>query len=112
MSAMERTIFHKIIDREIPAAVVYEDDEVLAFKDINPQAKTHLLFIPKTFVRSIADVTEETERIPGHLILTAKRFAQERGITGYKLTFHVGKEGGQEVPYIHLHFMSPQELRA
>lgn len=108
---MERTIFHKILDREVPAAVVYEDDGVLAFKDIRPQATTHLLFIPKTFIRSVADVTEETERIPGHLILTAKRFAEQRGITGYKLAFNVGKEGGQEVPYLHLHFLSPQTLR-
>lgn len=107
---MDRTVFHKILDREIPANVVYEDDDVLAFKDIRPQATTHLLFIPKTFVASIADIDEATERIPGHLVVTAKRFAQEKGITGYKLSFNVGKDGGQEVPYIHLHFLSPQAL--
>ncbi len=105
---MERTIFHKIIDHEIPADIVYEDADVLAIKDIHPKAPTHLLFIPKTPLESVAHVTPETEHIPGLLILTAQRFAKEKGIDGYKLTFHVGKHGGQEVPYIHLHFLSPQ----
>lgn len=107
----EQTIFHKIIDKEIPSAVVYEDDEVLAFRDINPKAVTHLLFIPKHFVASIADVTPETAYIPGMLILKAQRFAKKKGIDGYKLTFHVGKGGGQEVPYLHLHFLSEQILK-
>lgn len=107
---MERTIFHKIIDREIPAIIVYEDDGVLAFKDIHPKDTTHVLFVPKTFLESVAHVTPETEHIPGMLISAAKRFAQEKGIDGYKLTFHVGKHGGQEVPYIHLHFLSSMAL--
>lgn len=108
----DRTIFHKIRDRELPAEVVFEDDDVLAFKDIHPKAPTHLLFIPKHFVASIADVTAETAHLPGMLILKAQKFAAERGIRGYKLTFHVGKEGGQEVPYLHLHFLSEQKLSA
>jgi len=107
---MQRTIFHKIIDRDVPAAIVYEDGDVLAFKDIKPQAATHLLFIPKTFLESVAHVTPESEHIPGQLILAAQRFAKEKGIDGYKLTFNVGKHGGQEVPYIHLHLTSPQAL--
>jgi len=107
----ERTIFHKIIDKEIPASIVYEDEDVLAFKDIHPKAPTHLLFIPKHFVASIADVTPETAHLPGMLILKAQRFAKEKGITGYKLTFHVGKEGGQEVMYLHLHLLSEQSLK-
>ncbi len=105
-----RTIFHKIRDKEIPSDIVYEDDEILAFKDIHPKAKTHLLFIPKHFIVSIADVTPETAHLPGMLILKAQKFAAEKGIRGYKLTFHVGKEGGQEVPYLHLHFLSEQPL--
>lgn len=105
-----RTIFHKIRDREVPADIVYEDDEVLAFKDIHPKAATHLLFIPKQFIASIADVTLITADIPGMLILKAQKFAKEKGIDGYKLTFHVGKGGGQEVPYLHLHFLSEQLL--
>lgn len=109
-SMTERTIFHKILDKEIPADIVYEDDEVLAFKDIHPKATTHLLFIPKHFIVSIADVTPETAHIPGMLILKAQKFAKEKGIDGYKLTFHVGKGGGQEVMYLHLHFLSEQKM--
>ncbi|MDO8649179.1 MAG: HIT domain-containing protein [Candidatus Peregrinibacteria bacterium] len=106
----DRTIFHKIRDKEIPADIVYEDDEVVAFRDIHPKAATHLLFIPKHFVASIDDVTPETAHLPGMLILKAQLFAKEKGITGYKLTFHVGKGGGQEVFYLHLHFLSDQTV--
>lgn len=108
---MERTIFHKIIAKEIPASIVFDDDEVLAFKDIKPKAPTHLLFVPKHFVASIADVTPETAHIPGMLILKAQKFAEQHGIKGYKLTFHVGKGGGQEVFYLHLHFLSEEQLK-
>lgn len=107
----ERTIFHKILDKEIQSTVVYEDDEVLAFKDIHPKAPTHVLFIPKHFIASIASVTPDTAHIPGMLILKAQQFAKEQGIDGYKLTFHVGKSGGQEVAYLHLHFLSDLKLR-
>jgi histidine triad (HIT) family protein len=107
---MSDTIFHKILRKEIPATVVYEDDEVLAFRDIHPKAPTHLLFIPKHFVESIAHVTPETAHIPGMLILKAQKFAKEKGIDGYKLTYHVGKGGGQEVFYLHLHFLSQEKL--
>ncbi len=106
----ERTIFHRIRDKEIPADILFEDDEVLAFRDIHPKAQTHLLFIPKHFVASIADITPETVHIPGMLILKAQEFAREKGISGYRLTFHVGKEGGQEVMYLHLHFLSDQKI--
>jgi histidine triad (HIT) family protein len=104
------TIFHKILAHEIPATVVFEDDEVLAFKDIHPKANTHLLFIPKMFTESVMHLTPETEHLPGMLISKAKAFAEEQGITGYKLQFNVGKGGGQEVPYLHLHFLSEKEL--
>ena len=106
----EQTLFHKIRDKELPATIVYEDDEVLAFKDIHPKAATHLLFIPKHFVASIAEVTPETAHIPGMLILKAQQFAKQKRIDGYKLTFHVGKGGGQEVMYLHLHMLSEQHL--
>ena len=106
-----RTIFHRIRDREVPATILYEDDDVLVFEDIQPKAPTHLLFIPKKFVASIADVTPETAHLPGMLILKAQQFAVEKGIGGYTLTFHVGKGGGQEVPYLHLHFLSDASSR-
>ncbi|PIP65291.1 histidine triad nucleotide-binding protein [Candidatus Peregrinibacteria bacterium CG22_combo_CG10-13_8_21_14_all_49_11] len=110
----DRTIFHKIRDREIPADIVYEDADVLVFRDIHPCAKTHLLFIPQKeedIVASIADCTEATRHVPGMLIAKAQQFAKEKGVDGYKLTFHVGKGGGQQVYYLHLHFLSDQELR-
>lgn len=104
----EQTIFHRILAREIPADIVYEDDDVMAFRDIHPKAPTHLLFVPKRFVASVMDVTDDTKDVPGMLILKAKEFAAKNGIDGYKLTFHVGKSGGQEVMYLHLHFLAQQ----
>jgi histidine triad (HIT) family protein len=109
---METTIFHRILQGELPADIVYDDDDVLAFKDINPKAPTHILFIPKRFVASIMDLTEETADIPGMLIVKAKEFAALNGLDGYKLVFHVGKGGGQEVFYLHLHLLSQKELPA
>lgn len=109
---MQETIFHKILRQEVPATVRYETDEVLAFDDIHPQDRTHILFIPKEHlaIESIKDATNEFATVPGLLIATARQFAEQQGITGYKLQFNVGKEGGQEVPYIHLHFISPQAI--
>jgi histidine triad (HIT) family protein len=104
------TIFHRILKHELPATIVYEDDDVLAFKDIHPKAPTHILFVPKRFAASIIDLTPETADLPGMLILKAKEFAASKGLDGYKLTFHVGKGGGQEVFYLHLHLLSQKEL--
>ena len=109
----ERTLFHRIRDKEIPSTIVFEDDEAMAFKDIHPKAATHLLFITKKdsdFVPSIDDLTESTAHVPGLLIRKAQAFAKEHGIVGYQLKFHVGKAGGQEVFYLHLHFLSEQRL--
>lgn len=106
------TIFHKILAGTVPSTVAYADDEVLAFHDIRPKAATHLLFIPRLFVESIAAITPDTAHLPGMLILKAQKFAQEQGIDGYKLQFNVGKGGGQEVPYLHLHFLSEKKLKA
>ncbi len=108
ISAMEDTIFHKIIRRELPSKIAYEDADVLVIHDIHPKAPTHLLFLPKRFVASVASVDTSTKDLPGMLILKAKEFAEQKGIAGYKLTFHVGREGGQEVDYLHLHFLSNQ----
>ena len=107
----QRTIFHKIRDKEIPSDIVFEDDEVLAFNDIRPRAKTHVLFIPKHFIASIIDIDAKTAHIPGMLILKAQKFAKQQGIEGYKLVIHVGETGGQEVPYLHLHFMSDHAMK-
>ena len=110
---MQPTIFHKIIAGEIPADIVYDTDEVLGFKDIHPQAPTHILFIAKLekdFVSSIIDITDQTAHVPTKLIQAAKEFATEQGIDGYQLKFHCGKDGGQEVFFLHLHFLSQQPL--
>jgi histidine triad (HIT) family protein len=105
-----QTVFHKILAKELPATVVFEDQDTLAFKDIRPKAATHILFVPKRFVAGIAEITEETAHLPGMLIEKARLFAEEKGIRGYRLAFNVGKEGGQEVPYLHLHFLSEQKI--
>ncbi len=104
----ERTVFHKILAKELPATVLYEDGDVMVIKDIHPQAPLHLLFIPKQFAESIAHLTPETEELPGLLIKKARAFAVEKGIADYKLMFHVGKY--TLVPYLHLHFLSEQAL--
>lgn len=108
----EPTIFHKIVSGDIPSTRVYETDTVLGFNDIHPKAPTHVLFIAKReedFVSSISDLTDQTAHVPGMLIRAAQDFAQKQGITGYQLKFHVGKDGGQEVFYLHLHFLSQQK---
>jgi histidine triad (HIT) family protein len=110
---MQPTIFHKIIAGEIPADIVYDTEEVLGFMDIHPQAPTHILFIAKLeqdFVTSIIDITEETAHVPTKLIRAAQEFASKQGIAGYQLKFHCGKDGGQEVLFLHLHFLSQQSL--
>ncbi|MBU2213756.1 HIT domain-containing protein [Patescibacteria group bacterium] len=111
----EDTIFHKILRKEIPADIVYEDEDVFIFKDINPKAPTHILLIAKKeedFVPSIADLTDEIEHVPLMLIRKAQIFAKQKGIDGYQLKFHVGKGGGQEVFFLHLHLLSQQEIKS
>lgn len=103
---MSQTVFHRILARELPATVVYEDDEVMAFRDIHPRAATHVLFVPKQFVESVMHVTPQTAHLPGMLILKAQQWAASQGLPGYKLTYNVGKDGGQEVPYLHLHLLA------
>jgi len=107
---MPDTIFHKILRKEIPATVEYEDDDVLVFRDIHPKALTHLLFLPKRFLSSVADMDPVTSDIPGMLIAKAKEFADQHHIDGYRLQFNVGKGGGQEVMYLHLHFLTEKLL--
>jgi histidine triad (HIT) family protein len=104
----EDCIFCKIVDKQIPANIEYEDDLCMIFHDINPIAKTHLLIIPKKHIATIADLKPEDEKLVGHMVGKARDIAKERGIDGYKLSFNVGKGGGQEVFHIHLHLISDQ----
>ena len=105
-------IFCKIIAKEIPGDILYEDEQVIAFRDIQPAAPIHILIVPKKHIPSINEATEEDERLLGHLHLVAKKIAQEEGIAerGYRLVINTGKEGGQIIFHIHLHLMGGKKL--
>lgn len=108
----EKTIFKKIIDREIPADIVYEDDLCLAFNDINPQAPTHVLLIPKKEIPRVSDLADEDHQLAGHLILTAKKLAAQLGLDGgYRLVVNCGPDGGQEVDHIHIHILGGRAMK-
>jgi histidine triad (HIT) family protein len=106
------SIFTRIINKEIPATIVYEDERVIAFKDINPAAPIHILIVPKKEIASINEVTPTDEALLGHLFVIAKQVAHEQGIaeSGYRLIVNTGDDGGQEVPHIHLHLMGGRKL--
>lgn len=106
------TIFKKIIDKEIPADIVYEDELVIAFKDINPQAPVHIVIIPKKEIATLNDVTEADETTLGRLFIAVAKIAKEQGIdeSGYRLMVNVNKDGGQEVFHLHMHIMGGRPL--
>jgi histidine triad (HIT) family protein len=102
----EKNVFEKIIDREIPAKVVYEDDDCLAFEDIHPQAPTHLVVIPKKPIASVDAVGEEDERVVGHLFVAMRKIAAELGLQqGYRVVTNCGRDAGQEVMHLHFHLL-------
>ncbi|MCI7354021.1 MAG: purine nucleoside phosphoramidase [[Actinobacillus] rossii] len=108
----EETIFSKIIRKEIPANIVYQDEFVTAFRDIAPQAPTHILIIPNKLIPTINDVTAEDETTLGHLFTIAAKIAKEEGIAedGYRLIMNCNKHGGQEVFHIHMHLVGGEPL--
>ena len=110
----QETIFTKIINREIPADIVYEDDLSLAFKDINPQAPFHVLIIPKTPIATINDDTEENSALVGHLYVVAAKLAKQFGFSedGFRVVMNCNDHGGQTVYHIHLHMMGGQPFSA
>lgn len=110
--AMSDTVFSKIIRREIPADIVYEDDQVLAFRDISPQGPTHILIIPKEPVATANDLTEAHEPLAGHMITVAAAIAKREGIAekGYRLVMNCNPEGGQEVYHLHLHLIGGRKM--
>ena len=111
MSETTETIFSKIIRREIPADIVYEDDLAIAFKDVHPQAPVHILVIPKQPIKSLADVASSDRDLMGHLLLTAQQVALNAGLTnGYRLVINTGKDGGQTVSHIHLHILGGRQM--
>ena len=102
--SQEKTIFKKIIDGEIPANIVYQDDLCLAFHDVSPQAPVHVLLIPKKEVVNVAGLQEEDHQLAGHLLMTAAKVARELGIEqdGYRLVANCGPNGGQSVDHLSL----------
>jgi histidine triad (HIT) family protein len=102
---MEKTLFQKIIDKEIPAEFVFEDDQCVAIKDIYPKAPVHFLVIPRKAIPSFAEVTEEDRELIAHLLFVGKNLAQQYKCEGYRLQFNVGEKGGQVIFHLHLHMM-------
>lgn len=105
-------LFCKIAHGDIPAQIVYEDDEIMAFHDISPQAPTHLLIIPKEHIATINETDDKHELLLGKLIITAKKLAESQGLSepGYRLVFNVNAHGGQAVYHIHLHLLGGRQL--
>jgi histidine triad (HIT) family protein len=107
----EKTIFARIIDREIPARIVYEDDRSLAFHDVNPQAPVHVLIVPKRAIDRIENMAEADEALVGHLVYVATQIARELKLTdGYRLVMNNGEHAGQSVFHIHLHLLGGRHL--
>lgn len=106
------TLFEKIIAREIPADIVFEDDQCLAFRDISPQAPVHILIIPKKPVARIAAAQADDQPLLGHLLLAASEIARRENIapTGYRLVINNGPHGGETVPHLHIHLLGGRHL--
>ncbi|MBO8136720.1 MAG: histidine triad nucleotide-binding protein [Desulfotomaculum sp.] len=104
---MADCIFCKIVNKELPAEVIYEDDLILAFKDINPVAPTHVLLIPKKHISTLLDLQEEDSNVMGHIIITAQKLAKELGLEekGFRLVSNCKEEAGQTVFHIHFHLL-------
>ncbi|MEM0324832.1 MAG: histidine triad nucleotide-binding protein [Candidatus Aenigmatarchaeota archaeon] len=107
-------IFCEIIERKRPAEIVYEDEKVLVFKDINPQAPIHLLIIPKKHITGIQEIKEDDIEIVGYMFFIARKIAEKLGINnyekGYRLIFNVGKDAGQSIFHLHLHLIAGRKL--
>ncbi|HAY81520.1 MAG TPA: histidine triad nucleotide-binding protein [Planctomycetaceae bacterium] len=107
----EKTIFKKIIDKEIPANIVHEDDLCLAFHDVSPQAPTHVLVIPKQEITSLATLTDADQAVAGHMLLVIKKIAEELGLDdGYRVVTNIGSDGGQSVFHLHFHLLGGRAL--
>ena len=109
---MSETIFSKIINRELSADIVYEDDDILAFRDISPQAPVHVWVIPKVKIATVNDIQPVHAELIGNMVLVAQKIARQEGIDedGYRLVINCNQHGGQEVYHIHLHLMGGHQL--
>jgi histidine triad (HIT) family protein len=108
---MSKTLFEKIAAREIPAAIVYEDDLVLAFRDIHPQAPTHVLIVPKKPIPRLSEATADDQKLLGHLLLKAAEVAKQLNLqNGYRLVINNGADGGETVPHLHVHILGGRHM--
>ena len=109
---MSDTLFMRIIRREIPADIVFEDEHVLAFRDIHPQAPVHVLFVPKQPIATLNDLREDQAELAGRLLLAAAAYAKAEGFAeaGYRTVFNCNGDGGQSVYHIHLHLLAGRQL--
>jgi histidine triad (HIT) family protein len=111
MAMMAVNIFQKIIDREIPAKVIHEDDLCLAFHDVDPQAPIHLLIIPKKVIRTHSDLTADDAAVMGHIHLVAADLAKQLGLdAGYRLVVNCEEQAGQTVPHLHVHLLGGRAM--
>lgn len=109
--AAGKTLFQKIADREIPADLVFEDERCIAIRDINPQAPTHILIVPRQPIPSLNDLTGEDAELVGHLFIVARKLAAEEGLDdGYRTVFNCGPAAGQSVDHIHLHLLGGRTM--
>ena len=105
------TVFQKIINREIPAEILFEDDICISIKDIEPQAPFHALIIPKKVITRVGEADNEDEPILGHLLITAKKIALEQGLKqGFRIVINNGSDGGETVPHLHVHLLGGRRL--
>src|SRR5437660_1410241 len=107
---MEDCLFCKIIDKKIPAGIVLETDELLAFNDISPQAPVHILIVPKTHINSLESITNDNFAITGKMVLTAAKLAKELNLEGYRLVFNCNEIAGQTVFHLHCHLLGGRRM--
>jgi len=109
----DKTLFEKICDKEIPAAIVFEDDRCVAFRDISPQAPVHLLIVPRQPIPRVGLATAEEAALLGHLLLVAGQIARSEGVaeTGFRLVINHGPQGGEAVPHLHVHLLGGRQMQ-
>jgi len=112
MEAKQDTIFHKIMRQEIPAKILYEDSRIIAFRDINPVASTHVLIVPKEGIPTLNDLREEHDSLVGHMVRVASEIAADEGIAeaGYRLVMNCGEDGNQTVLQLHIHLVGGRRM--
>lgn len=110
---MSETIFSKIIAKQIPAKIVFEDDQVVAFRDINPQAPVHILVVPRQPIANVGQARAADEPLLGHLLTVAAQVARQEGVdaTGYRLVINKGRDAGESVPHLHVHLLGGRAMQ-